>query len=175
MGISTKGWVNEVHFDESREVWKMSFGYIHLLSRRELLKFISENQDADYRLTHAEAADLKILREEIEPTVWLKAEAAFVNSGFSWTEMEEWVAGCYRMNLNPLPTLRKILGDIPVYYEDDPDSCPPYGLSCIVEDDQPLILLAHGTLNELAQDLASRKAFRKRNLAIRKALSKIEE
>jgi hypothetical protein len=163
MGIRSKNGHVTMRLNEKKDARELTShfeNFTHSKSRKYLFSIVPEFfEDLLFELTPEEEADIL---EWGTQTIRQIVEDHFISRGLTWSEMEKWVANCYRMNLNPLPILRKLLVDIPVYYEDDPDSCPPYGLSCICEYGEPLVLLAHGTLEELACDLVQRRALGKR-------------
>lgn len=57
-------------------------------------------------LTEEERKDL------LDESKWARVQEVFSLLGFTWAELEAWALDCYRMGMNPLPTLRKHLDEI---------------------------------------------------------------
>jgi hypothetical protein len=83
---------------QSHNTWHSS-----QINREEAKKALGAHISA---LTDEERADL------LTPSLQDKIDEIFDLLGFTWEQVETWCADCYRMDLNPLPTLRNHLKDL---------------------------------------------------------------
>lgn len=175
MGITAKNGSSVISLNKNKDVWQetvLATGLMGYISRDELFCIVSKiSQELFFDLTPEEEAD--ILDWNSQP-IKLVVEERFINKGFTWHEMEQWIAGCYRMDSNPMPHLRDILaGYLPdaIYYvsvfkcRDWSTSFYP-GLTCIHDrrnssPKKPITLVAHGTFEEVVAKRAERERMRK--------------
>lgn len=152
-----------VSLNGRRDVWEfLNGGSIRTISRQRLFSLIAMHaEDFTFSLTPEEEAD--ILAWNTQP-IKLEVEDKFILWKFTWREMEQWMANCYRMHENPMRSLRRILEEHlsdAVYYI-NVFKCGEYpksyraGLTCVDDQRNPsnpsVKLVAYGTFDEIARE-----------------------
>lgn len=56
--------------------------------------------------------DIDLVNHLRDSSLRAKIEDQFHLKGLSWDEMEKWSVDCYKLDQNPLPIIRKTVGDI---------------------------------------------------------------
>ncbi|AKM78548.1 TPA: hypothetical protein DDZ49_01750 [Candidatus Wolfebacteria bacterium] len=162
MGIMAKNGYVLVRLDEANDVWesiRQATRETTRISREKVFRIASRFENLIFELTPEEEADLLAWGSQ---TIKQRVEDRFVTSGFTWAEMERWVANCYLMRINPLPTLRRLCEPfaLPVYYRKDTELFfdPLCGLLCVETKDytnqNSVRLTVFGTFEDLRKELA---------------------
>jgi len=98
--------MTEIYFKNGRWYQRLEWGTTTPISRQEVIDLL---QDKIFLLSEEEQEDL--LRVSDKETL---IKEKFFLLGFSWKDMEDWCLLCYRLGINPLPTLRRHLNDLGV-------------------------------------------------------------